>query len=272
MIRILRKLLPWLVGGLGALAAPSGWTADGWAQLAYEPVALDWSAAEVERASAGPVEAIVQRAARDGQLGCRHACDRLQRIFARLVTLARRQTARSARLPWSLTVLRSPDVEAMALPGGQVLISETFIAAHALGDEALAFVLAHEMAHSILEHERQTLHFARLLLPRDVPRSVADVYTEIDLNFGLLKSLEPVLQQGEFEADELGLLLASAAGYAPSRQLRFIEQEARRTPGAVPLVQTHPAARQRLQRLRARLPLALRLQAMAGTAPPGARE
>ena len=57
----------------------------------------------------------------------------------------------------------------MALPGGQVLISEAFVRSRGLSDEALAFVLGHEMAHSILEHERQTLHFARMLLPRKRP-------------------------------------------------------------------------------------------------------
>jgi predicted Zn-dependent protease len=71
------------------------------------------------------------------------------------------------------------------------------------------------------------------------------------------------MQQGEFEADELGLWLASAAGFEPRRQLRFIEAEARRDAGPAALVRTHPPARARLQRLRQRLPLADRLFALS---------
>lgn len=241
--------------------------ADRWPQLAYQPVALGWSAAEVERATTGNIAPIVQRAQRDGQLGCRQSCERLPRVFERLVALARQQTPRASELAWSITVVRTPGVEAMALPGGQVLVSEAFVQASAPDEETLAFVLAHEMAHSILEHERQTLHFARMLLPGNVPRSVADMYAEIDYNFALLKSLEPVLQQGEFEADELGLLLASAAGFDPRRQLAFAEREAGRADRPEPLVRTHPPARQRLERLQQRLPLALRLFDAADPAP-----
>lgn len=252
-----------LAGALMLVAAP-GLAAESWAELAYEPLALGWSAGEVERATAANFEPIVLRARQQGHLGCRQRCEQIRRIFDRLVPLARQQTARAQQLHWSLTMVRSPDVEAMALPGGQVLISEAFVHAHDLHDAPLAFVLAHEMAHSILEHERQTLHFARMLLRQDVPRSVADMYVEIGYNFALLASLEPVMQQGELEADELGLLLASAAGYAPRHQLRFIEQQVLRDKGALPtLVRTHPPARERLRQLRLRLPLAERLYARA---------
>jgi Zn-dependent protease with chaperone function len=232
-------------------------------ELAYEPVALGWTTDEVERATAGTYTSITQRAAAAQQLGCLHHCERLQRIFARLVTVARGQTKRSQNLPWSLTVVRLPDVDALALPGGQVIVSEAFIDRHALDDDALAFVLAHEIAHCILEHERQVLTFARMLLPRDVPRSVRDMYTEMDFNFGLLMAMEPVMHQGEFEADELGLLLASVAGFAPRRQLAFIEGEVAAA-GRRPLLSTHPTPQARLDRLRAALPLAERLLNVAG--------
>lgn len=255
----------WILACAMAVAGPVA-AAPSWAELAYQPVALGWSAREVDDASAGSTRALVERARAQGLEGCRRYCAQLQRVFARLVPLARLQTERARHLPWTLTVLRSADVDAMALPGGRLLISEVFLREQHLDDAMLAFVLAHEMSHSILEHERQTLQYARQLLPRNVRRSVADMYVEIDYNYTLLKSLEPVMQAGEFEADELGLLLASAAGYAPARQLRFIEAAAARPEGAAPLVRTHPAARERLARLRERLPLALRIFAAARAA------
>lgn len=253
----MNRVLRLAFGCLALLAATAGQAL----QLGYEPVGLGWTAQEVDRATRGQYQDIVRRAEAAGALGCRRHCERLAGIFERLLGPAREQSASAAALPWTLTVVQLPDVEALALPGGMVVVSEAFVDARELSDEALAFVLAHEMAHSVLEHERQTLTFARLLLPRDVPRSVPDMYTEIDFNFALLKSLEPVIQQGEFEADDLGLLLAARAGFAPDAQLAFIEGEARRPAAHAMLLATHPAAQLRHERLRERLPLARRIHA-----------
>lgn len=264
MVRVSQGLLvvalAWLFGV--AQAAP----------LTYEPVALGWSAAEVEQASMGQWQATVQRATQAQRMGCERHCERINRVFTNLLTAARAHSQRARQLAWSLTIVRLDDVEALALPGGQVVISEAFVERRARSDEALAFVLAHEMAHSLLEHERQALTYARLLLPRQVPRTVRDMYTEMDFNMGLLKAMEPVLQQGEFEADELGLLLASVAGYMPDAQMRFIEQEAQQDPGPPGLVSTHPPAAARLDQLARRLPLARRMHLSPQESPQDLRD
>lgn len=234
------------------------------AQLAYEPVGLHWTAAEVERASAAQLDAVAERAVKADKRGCLRHCERLVRVFARLVDHAREQTVRSATLPWSLLVVRLAGIDAMAMPNGRLVVSEPFVDQRLPSDEAMAFVIAHEMAHSILEHERQALTFALLLLPRQVDRSVEDVYVEMDLNHSLLRAMEPVLHQGEFEADELGMLMASAAGFDPDRQLAFMEQECRTQTGSAPLVPTHPPACERLKALQSLLPLARRQRPVAG--------
>jgi Zn-dependent protease with chaperone function len=228
-------------------------------QIVDPPVALAWTPAEVQRAGIETLELTVARAQRQGLLGCEHHCARLQSIFNRLVIEARDQTSRAAVLPWSLTVVRSPGTAAFALPDGQIVVSEALIDDRDLSDAALAFVLAHEMAHSILEHERQLLTTGRQLLPRQVERSVRDMYVELAHNFGLLRTLEPVLHQAELEADELGLLLAALAGYAPNRQIEFMQNEVAEDDGRRALASTHPSPQMRLARLQERLPLAWRL-------------
>ncbi len=231
-------------------------------QLVDEPRSLGWTAAEVAQAGAGSLQQAVAQAAAAGGLGCAQHCERLGRLFERLVAEARQQSPHADRLRWSLTVLRSPGVDAFSLPDGQVVISEALIEDRGLSDEALAFVLAHEMAHSLLEHERQLLTAGRLLLPRQVDRSVSDMYVEFEHNLGLLRTLEPVLHQGEFEADELGLLLAALAGHAPNRQLEFMQNEVAEDEHRRALSSTHPSPIDRLERLQARLPLAWRLHAL----------
>ena len=254
------KFLHCMVGFIAMLcvAAAQG------AQLAYEPVGLGWSPGEVERVTAVQMNALAARAEQAKQLGCTRHCERLVRVFNRLVDQARKQTVRSAALPWSLLVVGLHDIEAIAMPDGRLAISEPFIDLRLQSDEALAFVLAHEMAHSILEHERQALTFARLLLPRQSAHTVQDMYVEMDFNLSLLKAMEPVMQQGEYEADELGLLKASAAGFDPDRQLAFIDQECRSNAGSTFLLATHPPACLRLQMLQSLLPLARRQRPAEG--------
>ena len=70
-------------------------------------------------------------------------------MWAALVAQARTQTSRAETLPWTLSVVRLSDIEALAMAGGQVLISEYFVEQRLKTDDELAFVLAHEMAHSI---------------------------------------------------------------------------------------------------------------------------
>ncbi len=229
-------------------------------QVAYEPVGLGWTAEEVERVGAVQTRALIARAKQANQLDCSAHCERLDRVFASLIPQAQEQTERSSTLPWSLLVVRLPDVNAIAMPNGQVIISEVFVSRHLQSDEALAFVLAHEMAHSILEHERQALTYARLLLPRQITRSVRDIYTEMDFDLALVINMEPVMHQGEYEADELGMLLASAAGYDPERQLVFAQAQCRNQVAGLSLASFHPPACKRLRALEALLPLARRQQ------------
>jgi hypothetical protein len=195
--------------------------------------------------------------------GCTTACDRVRRIFERLLVLARVQTPRARELDWSLGIVgrqRHRGDGAARRPGAGV--AGLRAGGHARR-RALAFVLAHEMAHSILEHERQALTFARMLLPRDVPRSVADMYVEIDYNFALLKSLEPVIAARRARGRRARLPARQCRRFDPHAQLVFMEREAARDDGATSLLGTHPSPRVRLEQLRVRLPLAVRVHAAA---------
>lgn len=168
--------------------------------------------------------------------GCERYCERLGHVWQQLMRA----------MPWppsgvtpQLHVSRSPRVEAHARPGGVVVVSEAFVAQRHMDDAQLAFVLAHELGHAVLEHERRVLTEALRWMPNNVPRSVADVYTELSLNFSLYRRLEPVYHDTELEADRFGMVLAAAAGYDPSLQLRFIEADCQR-PAPQSLWRTHP--------------------------------
>lgn len=223
------------------------------------PTGLRWSAQEVQAAALPALQAIEDRARREGLMGCTRRCAQIQRVYGRILAAVRAQGGRAAALPWRLVIVRLPGEQALALPEGQILLSEAFVESRRMSDAMLAFVLAHEMAHSVLEHERQTLTYVRALLPRHVPRSVEDMYAEMAFNAGFLRQLTPISRQMELEADELGLLLAASAGYAPPGLLAFMAGEAALDGERTAMFDSHPSASQRLDHLRLRLPLARRV-------------
>jgi predicted Zn-dependent protease len=228
-------------------------------QLIDPPSGLAWSADEVSRVGARSAATVLARAKAAGELDCRTHCEAIRRVWLRLADAIAQQDARSQRVALKLHVVRSADVDAFATPDGTLVLSEAFVRRRDLDDAQLAFVIAHEAAHALLEHERQTLTAALALLPRNVPRTVDDVYVEFGFNIAVLRLLEPVMQQAELEADEVGLQLASLAGYPPQAQLRFLEIEAAGEQPAAAVVATHPGAASRLARLRSQLPLSDRI-------------
>lgn len=231
-------------------------------QLIDDRLGLAWSRQEVASAGEPALDAALHKARASGGLGCRTHCALIQAVWRRLSPVfAAQQATRRHRFTLKLHVVQQDDVDAFATPDGSIVLSEAFVRHEALDAPQLAFVLSHEVAHVLLEHERQTLTTALALLPRNVPRTVSDIYVELAFNFGLLKAIEPSLHQAEFEADEVGFELAALAGYAPARQLRFMQAQARQGDEASSVSTSHPAARARLQRLRSLLPLASRIYA-----------
>lgn len=219
---------------------------------------LAFTETEVMAHAQGTRTALLERLRNEGQLGCVAHCVALERVWAQLLPVIRFQrTGRLAEV--ELVVVTSPDVNALSFPDGTIVISEAFIDRMRLEPAQLAFVLAHEAAHVLLQHERQTLTSMLALIPSRAQRTPQDVYTEMEFNyFAMADAMQLVFHQVEREADELGLQLAALAGHAPLAQLRFLERSLQQG-GGQSMVSTHPAMASRLEGLRALLPLAQRI-------------
>jgi len=229
-------------------------------QLIDAAMGLAWSASEVEQTGASAATAVLNKAADAKQGQCRSHCEAIERVWLRLAAvISAQQEGRARPFLLRLHVVQSDDIDAFSVPDGTLVLSEEFVRRRKLDDSQLAFVLAHEASHVLLEHERQALTAALSLLPRDVSRTVDDMYVEFGFNIAVVRLLEPVMHQAEYEADEVGLQLAALAGYAPAEQLRFMELEVDTDAQRAAVVSTHPTATSRLARLQMRLPLAERI-------------
>lgn len=190
--------------------------------------------------------------------GCSRHCEAIAEVWGQLLPVIRSQQP-SKTISLRLEIVNSSSVDALAFAEGTVILSEAFVSRLALSRAHIAFVLAHEASHILLQHERQTLTSALALMAPLRASSAADIYQEIEERYFQMDTyLSVVAHQTEYEADEIGLALAAMAGYDPHLQLGFMhtlsQQGSRQS-----ILSTHPEASLRLSRLRAHLPLAVRL-------------
>jgi len=161
-----------------------------------------------------------------------------------------------ADLKWYFGVLETQDINAFALPGGYIFVTEGLV--RMLGSEAeLAGVLAHEIAHVLMKHHIKLLQQSKLV------SAFADLATQRvardqSLRGAAIRNLlgngAQILARGldrnaEFEADRMGVVLATRAGYDPYALPTVLQLLDRRNPadGAVALLfKTHPHAHERL--------------------------
>ncbi|MBI3922978.1 MAG: M48 family metallopeptidase [Armatimonadetes bacterium] len=169
-------------------------------------------------------------------------------ISSRLV-----QAARGQPYKFHFQVVKDQQVNAFALPGGEVVIMSGLIAASRTPEE-FAGVLAHEMQHVIGRHGlRQMIHSLGIVVVAQIAFGGAGELLAILRNRApRLLSLKFSRKQ-ETEADTKGLELLHAARISPGGLISFFERLSRKE-GAVgeglSFISTHPASKRRIADLR----------------------
>lgn len=159
------------------------------------------------------------------------------------------------------TVLDSPIVNAMALPGGYVYVTRGLLVL--TDNEAeLAGVLAHEIGHVTGRHSAQRISRAAVGdLLAGVVGAVVGVPGIGDIaQLGAGAYLQSYSRDQESEADQLGILTMTQAGYDPHAMTSFLDKldrqsrlealQAGRSPDAVDqfnFMASHPRTKERVQ-------------------------
>jgi len=157
-------------------------------------------------------------------------------------------------LPWHFGVIQSDDVNAFAAPGGYIFVTRGLY--RLLQNEAdLAGVLGHEIGHVIRKHHLKLVQQGRLLEAgskaltkqvggNDKVQQLIGSGAEI-----VARSLD---KDSEFEADRIGVVLATRAGYDPYGLPGVLQQIGHfaKDDGSVALLfKTHPHPDDRLAQL-----------------------
>ena len=255
-VQPMRRFLLTAIVFLGLVELPPLACHAGELRVAIPSTGLAFSVAEVSDTGYAALQRAQTEASLFGTTGCLAYCEIINKVWAALQPVFKAQEGETAL---NLLVVRSPTIDAVAFANGTLVISENFIARTGLDEAQIAFVLAHEASHVLLQHERQTLTSMLALRPSRLARTPEDLYVELEYNyFSMSDAFSFIFQQIEFEADETGMQLAALAGFEPQLQLKFMEQLALEAvePG---IYTTHPPGTERLQRLRDKMPLAMRL-------------
>jgi beta-barrel assembly-enhancing protease len=162
-----------------------------------------------------------------------------------------------AKVPFTIKVLDTEEVNAFALPGGFFFVNSGLVL-KADSEAELAGVMAHEIAHVAARHGTRQATKGELAQIGMIVASIAVPYSMA--GYGAMQAANILIPMGflkfsrsmEAEADHLGLQYMYKAGYDPTSFVDFFEKiqsMEKKKPGSVSkLFSTHPMTDDRIKR------------------------
>jgi predicted Zn-dependent protease len=161
-----------------------------------------------------------------------------------------------ARVPFTIKVIDSDEVNAFALPGGFFYVNSGLIL-RAQEESELAGVMAHEISHVTARHGTKNATKGELMQLAAIPASIFIPYSLAGyaiyegMNLAIPLTYLKFNRDAEREADFLGLQYMYKAGYDPNAYVTFFERiqaDEKRRPGTIPKVfSTHPPTPERIE-------------------------
>jgi len=161
-----------------------------------------------------------------------------------------------ARVPFTIKVIDSDEVNAFALPGGFFYVNSGLIL-RAQEESELAGVMAHEISHVTARHGTKNATKGELMQLATIPLILlgpggwAGYGLYQGLNLAIPVTYLKFSRDAEREADFLGLQYMYKAGYDPNSYVTFFERiqaDEKRRPGTIPKVfSTHPPTPERIE-------------------------
>lgn len=149
---------------------------------------------------------------------------RIDRIMAGVGRSAGSIDARFAGAEWRALLIEDFGRGAVAFPGGIILVDAKFIRSLALGDDELALVLAHEVAHVLAGHAHQKLAFMAETLGREKAPTAQAALREFIARDEYAHAFRKATRMQEREADLLGAGILFASEYDAQNALTLFDK------------------------------------------------
>ncbi|MCG2618009.1 M48 family metallopeptidase [Terrimonas sp. NA20] len=164
---------------------------------------------------------------------------------------------------WTFNTIDENLVNAWCMPGGKVVVY-TGLLPVSQTEAGLAVVMGHEIAHAIARHGNERMSDGLLvglggLVLQEALKKKKEETQALFLALYMIGSnlalALPNSRMQESEADKLGLIFMSMAGYDPSEAVPFWERMASVNKNKVPeFLSTHPGDQTRIKNLQALIP------------------
>jgi predicted Zn-dependent protease len=185
----------------------------------------------------------------------------VQRVGEKVATAANRLYPDVvAGYQWKFSLIRDNDmVNAWALPGGKCAVY-TGLLPVTENEDALAIVMAHEVAHVIARHGAERSSHAMLsAVVAGIAMSEMDETDRLLVlaAYGVGVAL-PFSRTQETEADQLGLYISADAGYDPREAIPLWERMGKAGSKApAEFLSTHPTSETRIKQIQGWMPKAM---------------
>ncbi|MFR9166245.1 MAG: M48 family metallopeptidase [Dysgonomonas sp.] len=168
---------------------------------------------------------------------------------------------------WEFNLVKSNEANAFCMPGGKIVVYEGILPI-TQDETGLAVVLGHEVAHAVAKHANERMsqqlvsQYGSAALGTVLSGSSAAVQNIAGAVYGLGSQygvMLPFSRKQELEADRLGLIFMSMAGYDPRQAESFWTRMSQNSSGSVAeFASTHPSDQTRINKIREELPEALK--------------
>ncbi|HMU41936.1 MAG TPA: M48 family metallopeptidase [Ignavibacteriaceae bacterium] len=168
---------------------------------------------------------------------------------------------------WEFNLVESNEVNAWCMPGGKVVVY-TGILPLTKDETGLAVVMGHEIAHAIAQHGAERMSQGLLqqlggvalsVALKDKPQETQNLFMTaygVGTTVGVML---PFSRTQESEADRLGLIFMSMAGYNPNTAVDFWTRMSQMGGQKPPeFLSTHPSDQTRIADIKKELPEALK--------------
>ncbi len=184
-----------------------------------------------------------------------HKTAMVQRVGKRIANIAGQKNFK-----WKFYLIdNDKQANAFCLPGGKVFVY-TGLFKYIANDDELASVMGHEIGHAIARHGAERMSsgmvaqmggavLQSVMVGKGNPQNTAMVMQAFGVGTKLGVML-PHSREQENEADEIGVVLASKAGYNAKAALTFWQKFAKSGKTPPEYLSTHPAPANRINNIR----------------------
>lgn len=164
---------------------------------------------------------------------------------------------------WEFNLVDNKELNAFCMPGGKIVVY-TGLMSIISSDDELAVVLGHEVAHAVAKHSNERMsqqvvaQYGSNILGAALANKSAAVQSVAGQVFGLGAQygvMLPFSRKQESEADYMGLVLMTIAGYNPDVAVGFWQKMSSSGGQSVPeIMSSHPSDATRIANIKKELP------------------